>query len=237
MNNINDKIINDLKLIEQRATEIYSELIDAKEISNLKTLIYNQKFLNVEAELTDILNQVKLNGNRELLVNFAILGINVILLILVIVMALNLLPITLLVVFSGIILDAWAINKIEKDTKTNQNITDKMEKLKNLFSNCSMLVNKFSKKQIEELSTKNDDDAFQIMFANSLILQYINCPFSIDEIPVSYHIWIKNILKMELETQEEDLMKLLEMAREIYSKELNEERTGEVLELKKNNEN
>ena len=233
MSNIDDKIIEDFKLIEQRVTEMYYELIGASEISNFKLNVFEQKFQNIQLELTNLMNISNKNSTKNLLKNFGLLILCIGLLILSMVLVLKLSP---LVYLSGgicLVIGNYSIRKINKDIESGNKITKQVNHFKNILENCTMLLTKFKNKNIKELTLVDDEDLFEIMLSNSLIVQYMKTPFSDEMIPDNAKNWIVRMLQTEFNTKEENVLTLLDMAREKYLDEMKENTICHSLKLNK----
>lgn len=241
LNNEIEKSLNNLALTETKIDEIYFEIINMKECSNYKKILLTQKMNLLALQLCQDLDK-----SRQCYENKSNLYIKeqkrrIITIVILFIIAV-LIPIigTIGWLYAMVIVDK--VSKNFKDDSIQRDISQleyKCNTFKNVFQNCETFLNKANKKYNEKKDLKMQEDFktyLEVDVANRILEdflergEFIRYPENINKILIE-------LLQQELQTKEESLEKLLEMAKDKITVEKLHEELDLTINLTRNKKN
>jgi len=228
-----DLISENITYFSCQYDDLYSELISQKDLSYFKLSCYCNKIKNIQDGLKSNMEEKEI-VDQKILITSAVVFIISILMLVVSAFTLNLpVFITLATLGVNMVICKKMLNYLIKTDGDRKRVNDNIAGLQNVVHNCTMLIQKhlkqFESKTISEVLNYKLD----FTLANMLIQKYLEKPYPMIVDEKTKMTMIK-MLQVELNVQEEDLDKLLEMAYKEYKEAINVKADDKIILGRKN---
>lgn len=217
----NRTLQEELNKIDKELSIIYFDIMKANEISIYKKELINQKvaLLNLKfEELMPELQNIDDNGISEELIKKETQKDRLIMIFVLFLMLIF--PLIGFLAFTGYsIYSLVHLTKLLMDYKNNSNkITNSQDKIRSMeitLHNCGVFLNKKHNIWLENQNKNNEEVMrnLEITIANNLLQEHLNTGY-FRPIPKNVEEYLIEMLQEDLQTDEKELSKLMELARE-----------------------